>query len=119
MKTLLKFLALAEGATGLILVVYPPIVRVLFGGTIAGTGINMSRLAGLCLIALGTACWPDNGSSRGFYGMLTWSLLAMVYLTAVGFGGQVGILLWPAVVVHATIAVLLVRARLAQRKQPQ
>ena len=119
MKTLLKFLALAEGATGLILVIYPPIVRVLFGGTIAGPGINMSRLAGLCLIALCVACWPDNGSRRGFYGMLAWSLLAMFYLTAVGLGGQTGILLWPAVVVHVAIAILLVRAWMAQRKQPQ
>lgn len=33
----------------------------------------------------------------------------MLYLIIVGLGGSVGILLWPAVVVHAIIVVLLLR----------
>ena len=43
-----------------------------------------------------------------FSALLTWSVLAMLYLTIVGLCGSVGILLWPAVVVHG-IAVLLLR----------
>ncbi|HEX8797692.1 MAG TPA: hypothetical protein VF772_03725 [Terriglobales bacterium] len=42
-----------------------------------------------------------------FSPLLTWSVLAILYLIIVGLGGPVGILLWPAVVVHAIIAVLL------------
>ncbi len=116
MKKLLAFTALAEGGTGVILFAYPPIVvRLLFGEEIAGAGMTMGRLAGLCLIALGVACWPDGGSLRGFYGMLAWSVLAALYLIVVGLGGRAGILLWPMVAVHALLAVLLVRARAVTR----
>jgi hypothetical protein len=41
--------------------------------------------------------------------MLMWSLLAMLYLTIIGLDEPVGILLWPAVGVHAIIALLLLR----------
>jgi hypothetical protein len=112
MKKVLMFAALAEAGTGVILAAYPPIVvRLLFGQTIADAGVIMSRLAGLCLFALGVACWSDDGSRRPFYGMLSWSILAMLYLIVVALTGQAGILLWPGVAAHAAIIVLLVRAR--------
>jgi len=47
---------------------------------------------------------------RVFFGMLTYSLLATLYLVYVGVKGEVGILLWPAVAAHAGLSVLLVRA---------
>ncbi len=111
MKKLLTFAAVSEAATGLVLLVYPPIViRLLFDSEITGAGVLMSRLAGISLIALGVACWPDSATLRAFYGMFTYSLLAMLYLVYVGVSGGVGILLWPAVAVHAGLSVLLVRA---------
>lgn len=117
MKKLLILAALAEAGTGLLLLAYPPIVvRLLFGEEIVGAGIIMSRLVGIALIGLGVACWPGDDTRRAFYGMLTYSLLAMLYLIVVGFGGQAGILLWPAVFVHAGLAILLVRAHSTQRK---
>ena len=44
--------------------------------------------------------------------MLTYSTLAMLFLVYVGIrGASVGVLLWPAVVVHAILVTLLVVAR--------
>ena len=111
MKKLLMLAAASEGLTGLILLVYPPIViRLLFDSDIAGAGVLMSRLAGIGLIALGVACWPDRNVLRALFGMLTFGLLAMLYLIYVGGKGQAGILLWPAVLVHAGLSFLLVWA---------
>jgi len=115
MKKLLIFAALAEAGFGLLLLAYPPIVaRLLFAADLSGAGVIIGRLTGMCLIALGIACWPDNDSRNAFYGMLTWSVLAMLYLIIVGVSGSAGILLWLAVVVHAAIAVGLVVLRGSQ-----
>ncbi len=110
-KKLLGLAAVSEAATGLLLLVYPPIVvKLLCGADIMGSGIIMSRIAGICLIALGIACWPGNTAHQALYGMFTYSTLAMIYLAYVGAIGVVGILLWPAVAVHAVLSILLVRA---------
>src|SRR5271165_3092425 len=102
MKKLLIFAALAEGGFGLLLFAFPPLVsRLLFGAEVSGAGVIVGRLTGMCLIALGVACWPFGDSYAAFYGMLTWSALALLYLIVAGVGGAVGILLWPAVAVHA------------------
>jgi hypothetical protein len=119
MKKLLIFAAVSEAATGPVLLWYPPIViSLLFGAEITGAGIVMSRLAGISLIALGIACWPSNMSRRALYGMLTFSTLAMMYLAYIGVIGGVGILLWPAVAVHAGLSILLVRAWWKEKSPP-
>jgi len=120
MNKLLMLATLAEAGTGVILFAYPPIVvRLLFDADIAGAGIIMSRLTGIALIGLGAACWPGTDTRRAFYGMLTYSVMAMLYLTGVGIRGEgVGLLLWPGVVVHAILIVLLGGAWLKQRKTP-
>ena len=112
MKNLLKVTALGEAATGLVLVVYPPIVvQLLCGAEIAGAGIVMSRIAGISLIALGLACWPGATAATALCGMLTYSALATIYLAYLGIGGEwSGTLLWPAVVVHVILTALLARA---------
>src|SRR5271169_2000044 len=98
MDKTLMFTALAEAGTGVILLVYPPIViRLLFGEEISGVGGIMSRLAGIALIGLGFACWPGNSAFQPANGMLTYSMLAMLYLGLIGIRGEaVGLLLWPA-----------------------
>src|SRR5271165_7215306 len=118
MKNLLALAALGEAGTGLVLLVYPPIVvRLLFAAEIAGTGVVMSRIAGISLIALGIACWPARAATWALCGMLTYSSLAMLYLIHLGLGGQwPGILLWPAVAVHAVLTILLARAWFNGRK---
>jgi len=51
-------------------------------------------------------CWPDSNLARAFFGMSTYSTLAMLYLAYVGLNGGMGILLWPAVAVHVGLSVL-------------
>ena len=117
MKKLLILAAVSEALGGLILLAYPTIViPLLFGSEIAGAGVLMSRIAGISLIGLGVACWPDRDTLRAFLGMLSYSVLATLYLVYVGVTGGAGILLWPCVVAHAGMSVLLV---LAWRKERQ
>jgi hypothetical protein len=117
-EELLVLAAVSETATGLASLVSPPIVvRLLFGAEIAGTGVVMSRIAGISLIGLGLACWPGREATgiptRALRAMLCYSLLATLYLTYLGIGGEwAGSLLWPAVVVHAILTFLLARAHL-------
>ena len=111
-KYVLALAALAEAGTGVILVAYPPIVvRLLFGAEIGGAGLIMSRIAGIALIGLGVACWPGNPDVQQLYGMLAYSMLAMLYLIRIGIrGAPIGLLLWPAVVAHVILVALLVVA---------
>ena len=113
----LRVLAAGEGATGLALILFPSlVVRLLFGADSAGAGLAVARLAGMALVALGIACWPDVGASGGAArartAMLVYNALATIYLGALAVGGELrGALLWPAVLVHLVVTVLLARAR--------
>ena len=108
---------LGEAGFGLLLLAYPPMVgQLLFGIDISGMEVILGRLTGACLIALAVACWPIGDSHGGLYGMLTWSVLAMLYLLRIGIRGvPVGPILWPAVVVHGAIAILLVWTLLSRK----
>jgi hypothetical protein len=108
MKKVLVFAAVGEVATGLALLVVPALVgRLLLGEDLAGIAIAVARVAGIALVALGIACWP--GPVR--IGMLVYSAAVTLYLAYLGLaGGAVGILLWPAVVLHAILTALLIRA---------
>jgi len=112
MRKLLAIAAAGEAATGLLLLIYPPIiVRLLFGTELFVSGTVMSRIAGISLIALGVACWPSTVSLQALSGMLTYSVLAALYLAFIGIGGNwVGSLLWPAVLIHILLSILLLRA---------
>jgi len=116
MKKVLILTAVTELLTGLTLLVYPPIlVRLLFDSEIAGAGLIASRIAGISLISLGVACWPDRNTLRPFFGMLTYNFFVTLYLAYVGIRGDVGILLWPVVALHAGLSVLLLWARRKER----
>jgi hypothetical protein len=108
MKKLLTLAAIAEGATGVALIVVPSLVgRLLLGAELSGVSGVVGRVAGMALVALAIACWPG----QALLGMLTYSTLATVYLAYLAFGGEwVGPLLWPAVVLHAVITIFLGRA---------
>lgn len=117
MKKLLILAAVSEAATGIALIAVPTIVvRFLCGAELIGVGIVIARIYGISLIAIGVACWPSDGAGQAFYGMLTYSTLATLYMTAIGIGGYSGILLWPATLFHAFLTVALVGAWLKQRK---
>jgi hypothetical protein len=116
MKKLLILAAIGEGATGLVLVVYPQIVtRLLFGADVMGAGIVMSRIAGIALIGLGVACWTGRNVSAinttAVRAILTYCVLVAIYLAYLGIVSRLaGILLWPAVAVHVGFMVLLMAA---------
>lgn len=117
-KKVLALSAAAEAGTGLLLLAWPSIVvHLLFGAEISGAGFVMSRIAGIALIGLGVSCWPGDSAFQSLNGMQTYSTLAMLYLGYLGVRGEMaGLLLWPAVVVHAALVVLLVGARFKKEK---
>ncbi len=80
---------------------------------LTGIALPVARVLGIALMALGVACLPG---CTAFGGMLTYSVLATGYLAWLAFGGEwVGPLLWPAVVAHAILTLLLARAWLTIR----
>ena len=87
------------------MLIVPSLVgQLLLGEELAGSAIPVARVTGIALIALGTACWPG----PPLLGMLIYTAVVAVYLAYVGIaGGLSGLLLWPAVVVHVILAVLL------------
>jgi hypothetical protein len=107
MRNALTFAAAAEAVTGLTLVIVPSLVgQLLFGEQLAGAAVPVARVAGIALIALGTACWPGPPLAS----MLTYSAMVTLYLAYLGFaGGLTGVLLWPAIVLHVTLTALLAR----------
>ena len=108
MKKVLIFAAVAEVATGLALLIVPSLVaRLLLGDELTGIAVPVGRVAGIALIALGIACWPG----PPLVGMLIYSAAVTLYLAYLGFAvGFAGIFLWPAVVFHVVLSILLGRA---------
>lgn len=116
---LLAVAAGIEAATGLALMADPSLVtQLLLGADISGAAIAVGRVAGVGLLSLGLAGWPGTGdAARPRRALLTFNLLITLYLLLLGIRGEwVGPLLWPAVVLHAVLTVLLARAWLAARK---
>ena len=107
MKGALILAAVGEAATGLALLVVPSLVgRLLLGEAFVGIAVPVARVAGIALIGLAVACWP--GPPR--LGMLIYSAAVTLYLAYLGFAsGLNGVLLWPAVVLHVILTVLLAR----------
>ena len=106
---LLAVAAVGEAATGLALLVVPSLVgQLLLGAEVTGVSIPVARVLGIALIALGVACWPDRPA---LCGMLIYGAAVTLYLSYLGIRGNwVGPLLWPAVVLHAVLTLLLARA---------
>ena len=117
-KKLLALAAVAEAATGLALLVDPAIMaRLLLGiDDLTGGAVVIARVTGIALIGLGLSCWPG---STALAGMLTYSGGVALYLALVGLGGEwVGVLLWPAVGLHAVLTGLLALAWVRNRSSP-
>ena len=106
MKKALIFAATIEAATGLALLIVPSFVaRLLLGEELTTVAVPVARVAGIALIALGIACWPG----PPLVGMLIYTLVVALYLAYLAFAGTfIGVLLWPAVILHLTIAILLI-----------
>jgi hypothetical protein len=113
-RNLLVVTALAEAGVGLTLLLSPPFVaRLLLGVSLdAPAALIVGRIAGAALLSLGAACWlaRDDGPSRARRGLIAAMLLynsaAAAVLANAGVGvGLVGVLMWPAVALHALLAV--------------
>src|SRR6058998_4209951 len=114
MSRLLKLTAIIEAATGLGLMAVPSVVaRLLLGSPLdTSAAVMLGRIAGVALLALGVACWlaRDDTQSRAARGlvvaMLMYNLIAIAVLAFAGIGlGLHGVALWPAVVLHAVMAI--------------
>ena len=115
MKKLLALAAVTELTTGLVFIVVPSMLgQLLLGAELTGIALPVARVLGIALIALGVACLPGR---TAFAGMFTYSVLATGYLAWLAIGGAwVGPLLWPAVVAHAILTLLLAQAGLTNRR---
>jgi hypothetical protein len=114
-KNLLPFAAVAEAATGLALLVVPSLVgRLLLGAELTGAAIPLARVLGIALIALAIACWPGTP----LCGMTAYSAAITLFLGYGGFVGRFsGILLWPAVVLHAGMTAWCVASLVSKTTQ--
>src|SRR3954451_7280580 len=113
-RTLLIVTASAEIGVGLTLLVSPPLVAGLLLGVSldAPAASAVGRIAGAALLSLGVACWlaRDDGPSRAprelVTAMLLYNSVAVAVLAHAGAGMKlVGVLMRPAIAVHAVLAV--------------
>ena len=97
-------IVLAEGITGLSLLILPALVgKWLLGEELIGIAIPVARVAGIALTALALACWSDTP----LLGMLAYSAAITLYLAYLGLMNGGGVLLWPAVILHVIITLQL------------
>ena len=104
-KRILQAVAVAEAITGIALLVDPTlVVNLLLSAIPEGAGV-VARFAGIALLGLSVACWPGPPLA----GMLVYSTGVAIFLACLPFQGiPGGPLLWPAVVLHALLSVLLI-----------
>ena len=112
-RRLLAFTSVVEIGTGVIVSIVPAlVVKLLVGLDISADGTLLARCFGIALVALSLACWPGtrvDGDSSAFRGMLMYNAAIALYVGYLGaFEHLGGLLLWPAVLLHGIVAVLLV-----------
>ena len=105
--------AVIECATGLGLLAMPDTVcGLLLGVELDGSGaLEVARIAGAALLALGLACWAARGDAQGrtargiLVAMLCYNTLSAVILAHAALRMHLtGVGLWPAILVHAALA---------------
>lgn len=111
-RSVLGVAAAVEAVTGLIIIFFPHVlIRLLFDADVSGVAIVIGRVAGIALISLGLGCWigrQEAASGWALAAVLIYNAMITIYFTVVGFGTEfVGMLLWPAVALHAVFTALL------------
>jgi hypothetical protein len=94
--------------------------QLVLGAKLSASGPALGPLAGIAMLGAGLAAWPvperSSQPARVARALTTYNVLATIYLAYLGTGGLfVGILLWPAVALHAILSVLAGHAWLTQR----
>jgi len=111
---LLIVTAFVETATGLMLLASPTrVVALLLGASLdAPAALVVARMTGAAVLSLGCACWlaRNDGPDRAVPGlvaaMLLYNSVAVAVLAHAGaFMRLAGVLTWPAVALHAALAV--------------
>ena len=114
MKPLLGVTAAIEAMAGVALLLSPPLIAALLLGASLDTpgGLVVARIAGVALLSLAVACWlarhdEQSGAARGVVAaMLLYNAAVAAILVYAGTGmGLSGIGIWPAVALHAALAV--------------
>ncbi len=106
--------AIAEVLTGLALLAAPLfVVGLLLGDGVSpgGIAVAISWLLGMALLSVGVAGWESQGQDTRLApraGLCIYNLGAAMVLVIIGTtGGMEGILLWPAVILHALIGAMM------------
>ena len=85
------------------------VVKLLIGVDISGAAVALSRVAGVALLALGLASWLARGHAASALttasAMLLYNCGVAAVLAMSGVSGMIGVLLWPAMTLHAGMAV--------------
>ena len=111
MKLLLTITTVLEAFTGIGLIVFPSIVISLLVGTLPDGAVvaTLARIAGAALISLAIACWLSRNNAaatRIVKAMLFYNLAATALLLYASIGDKLsGAGLWPAILLHAGLAV--------------
>ena len=94
----------------LFLIVPDELCLLLFAAKPEAAGLPLARFAGIALVALGIACLPstNTASRRSAVGLLVFNVGVTILFAWVGITTPHGFLLWPVVILHATIAGALV-----------
>ncbi len=110
--------AIEAAATGLILLISPVLFgRLVLGAELSDPGQALGRLTGIVLLGFALTSRPAPSARSVTQAMLAYNLLATIYLCYLGIAGTtVGVLLWPAVVLHLLLTVLLAVDRVAARR---
>jgi hypothetical protein len=112
-RYLLILMAILEGATGLLLLMSPPVLLVLLLGVTEPSPelAVLARVTGAALFGIGVGCWLGRSDQPGpaqrglIAGVLVYGGVVAVLLAYAGLClGFAGIALWPAVVLHAALA---------------
>jgi len=104
-----KVAAYLEIVVGAIFITAPNIpCALLFGADTDNIGTALARWVGVSLFALGVACLPSKAGQSNHsaaFGLFVFNAGVTILFAWVGVVVQVhGVLLWPAVILHAVIA---------------
>ena len=122
-RLLILVCAVLETGTGLALLAFPRwVVRLLLGAELQGAGPAAGRLCGVALMSLGLACWPERAATpdrldrRANRALLVYNASVAAYLAGLlALGGDRGILLLPAIALHAVLTAVLARIVMRSR----
>ncbi len=101
-----------EALTGLALLTAPLfLIGLLLGGGLDPAGVAVARVLGIGLVSVGVAGWESPGQDSRFAPRAELCIYnvgaAIVFVILGTTGGMNGILLWPAVILHALIGAVM------------